>query len=276
MRTRKIAVVCALCLMLACLLCACDMQGLVSELQSERNENNAEGLGGFVGMVAGTDENGNYIVRDENGSIVTGDFTIIQGNGNGVIINGTVSDPLSQVDAYKAEDFTLTARVTDYVKITVSDYGEIVVRLYPESAPETVENFKKLVGDGFYDGLVFHRVIQNFMIQGGGFDESGAQRETGTIKGEFASNGYQNAFNHVRGVVSMARANNPNSASSQFFICDTDNPHLDGDYAAFGVVVAGMDVVDKIAAVKTDGSDCPEEQVVIESAVFVMPLVAYK
>ena len=168
-----------------------------------------------------------------------------------------------------ADAFVPTDKETDYVKITVRDYGEIVIRLHARYAPATVEHFKKLVGQGFYDGLVFHRIIQNFMIQGGGYDESGELHKTDAIKGEFDANGIKNPLKHVRGVVSMARTQEVDSASSQFFICDVDNPHLDGQYAAFGVVVASMEVVDAIAAVETQAGDAPVSPVVIESVTFV-------
>ena len=132
------------------------------------------------------------------------------------------------------------------VRITMEDGGIIDIELNEEAAPITCENFKKLVSEGFYNGLTFHRVIPGFMIQPGW-----------NIKGEFAANGVNNPLKHTRGVISMARAMNPNSAGSQFFIMHQDAPHLDGQYAAFGKVVAGMDVVDKIAAVRTDWNDKP-------------------
>lgn len=178
----------------------------------------------------------------------------------------------SEINAFKAEDFAESAEVTDYVKITVKGYGDIVVRLRGDVAPKTVANFQKLVGDGHYSGKVFHRVIQDFMIQGGGFDGTGARHDVSAIKGEFKSNGHPNNLKHVRGVLSMARTTVPDSASNQFFICDADSSHLDGDYAAFGYVLAGMEVVDKIAAVDTDGNDKPYDNVIIEKAVFVNPL----
>ena len=178
----------------------------------------------------------------------------------------------SEINSASASDFTETAEVTDYVKITVKDYGEIVLRLRPDIAPKTVENFQKLVKEGHYSDKIFHRVIQNFMIQGGGFDGTGTQHKVDTIKGEFESNGVQNDLLHVRGVISMARTSlDKNSGSNQFFICDKTSSHLDGDYAAFGYVLAGMDVVDAIAAVDTDGNDKPLENVIIESATFVTP-----
>ena len=146
------------------------------------------------------------------------------------------------------------------VKLTIMEHddptpallGEIVIELYPEKAPATVENFLKLVGEGFYEGLIFHRVIKGFMIQGGGFDARFEQKKTPAIHGEFIANGYMaNDLKHKRGTLSMARTQDPDSASSQFFIMHEDAPHLDAQYAAFGCVTEGMNVVDKIACVKT-------------------------
>ena len=133
----------------------------------------------------------------------------------------------------------------------------MTLELYPEYAPQTVENFVELANEHFYDGLIFHRVIKNFMIQGGdplGTGFGGSDRK---IKGEFAANGVNNPLRHERGVISMARSQSPNSASSQFFIVHKDSPHLDGQYAAFGKVVDGIDVVDEIASVRTDYNDKP-------------------
>ena len=135
---------------------------------------------------------------------------------------------------------------------------KIELELYPEHAPETVKNFEELVGRGFYDGLTFHRVIKGFMIQGGdplGNGMGGAEKN---ITGEFLANGHNNPVKHTRGVISMARAFNPNSASSQFFIMHKDAPHLDGQYAAFGKVVSGIEAVDEIASIPTDYSDRPK------------------
>ncbi|MBP5655791.1 MAG: peptidylprolyl isomerase [Clostridiales bacterium] len=150
------------------------------------------------------------------------------------------------------------------VTITMKDGGIIKAELYPDIAPISVENFVKLAGSGFYNGLIFHRVIPGFMIQGGCPDGTGMGGPGYTIKGEFASNGVKNDLKHERGVLSMARAMNPDSAGSQFFIMHETSPHLDGDYAAFGKVIEGMDVVDKIASVKTDYHDRPLEPQVIE------------
>ncbi len=143
------------------------------------------------------------------------------------------------------------------VRITMEDGGIIDIELNEEVAPITCENFKKLVREGFYNGLTFHRVIPGFMIQGGCPLGNGTGGPGWNIKGEFAANGVNNPLKHTRGVISMARSMNPNSAGSQFFIMHQDAPHLDGQYAAFGKVVAGMDVVDKIASVRTDWNDKP-------------------
>ena len=144
------------------------------------------------------------------------------------------------------------------VKITVKNFGTMTAELYPDMAPATVENFVKLVKEGFYEGLIFHRVIPGFMIQGGDPQGTGMGGADEKIVGEFRANGHNNPLKHTRGVISMARAYNPNSASSQFFIMHADAPHLDGQYAAFGKVVSGMEVVDEIASIPTDYSDRPK------------------
>ncbi len=149
--------------------------------------------------------------------------------------------------------------------ITMESGGVIKLELYPDVAPITVENFVKLANEGFYDGLTFHRIISGFMIQGGDPKGNGTGGPGYSIKGEFSQNGVKNDLKHTRGVISMARSQNPDSAGSQFFIMHEDAPHLDGSYAAFGKVVEGMDVVDKIASVETDYYDAPLEKVVIES-----------
>ncbi len=143
------------------------------------------------------------------------------------------------------------------IKITMENGKEIKLELYPETAPITVENFVKLVREKFYNGLIFHRVIKGFMIQGGCPDGTGTGGPGYQIKGEFAANGVANNLKHTRGVISMARAMNPDSAGSQFFIMHQDAPHLDGQYAAFGKVVEGMDVVDEIANVECNYMDRP-------------------
>ena len=143
------------------------------------------------------------------------------------------------------------------VVIEMENGKQIEIELYPDVAPISCENFEKLVKQGFYDGLTFHRVISGFMIQGGCPDGTGMGGPGWTIKGEFLANGVPNNLKHTRGVLSMARAQNPNSAGSQFFIMHADAPYLDGQYAAFGKVVSGIEVVDEIAGVQTDYNDKP-------------------
>ena len=145
------------------------------------------------------------------------------------------------------------------VTIQMKDGGVMKAELYPEIAPESVKNFVDLASKGFYNGLIFHRVIPGFMIQGGDPEGTGMGGPGYTIKGEFAANGFKNDLKHTRGVLSMARAMDPNSAGSQFFIMHEDSPHLDGQYAAFGKLIEGIEVVDKIASVRTDYQDRPLE-----------------
>ena len=144
------------------------------------------------------------------------------------------------------------------IVIEMENGKEIEIELMPEAAPKTCENFETLVKEGFYDGLIFHRVIPGFMIQGGDPLGNGMGGAKENIVGEFKANGYNNPLKHTRGVISMARAFNPNSASSQFFIMHADAPHLDGQYAAFGKVISGMDAVDEIASIPTDYNDRPK------------------
>ena len=156
--------------------------------------------------------------------------------------------------------------VKPIVTITMDDGGVITLELYPNIAPETVNNFVSLVNKGFYDGLSFHRIIPGFMIQGGDPLGNGTGGPGYSIKGEFKSNGFRNDLRHERGVISMARAMDPNSAGSQFFIMHADAPHLDGSYAAFVKVIDGMGVVDSIASVRTNMfNDAPVTPVVIKS-----------
>lgn len=144
--------------------------------------------------------------------------------------------------------------------------GDIIkAELYPEIAPNTVKNFISLINHGFYDGLIFHRVIKGFMIQGGDPEGIGIGGPGYSIKGEFAQNGFKNDLKHTAGVLSMARSMRPDSAGSQFFIMHKDAPHLDGAYAVFGKVIEGMDIVDKIASVPTDYQDKPFDDVVMDS-----------
>ena len=146
------------------------------------------------------------------------------------------------------------------VTIEMENGGKIVLELYPDVAPISVNNFISLAGKGFYDGLIFHRVISGFMIQGGDPQGTGMGGPGYSIKGEFTGNGVPNSLSHSRGVLSMARAQDPNSAGSQFFIMHADGPFLDGQYAAFGKVTEGLDVVDEIAGVRTDFSDRPRTE----------------
>ena len=155
------------------------------------------------------------------------------------------------------------------IKITVRDFGTMTAELYPDKAPNTVKNFLSLIEKDFFSGMIFHRVIRGFMIQGGGFDEGFQQKRADAIKGEFIANGFmQNDLRHTRGVLSMARTSDPNSASSQFFIMHKDSPHLDAQYAGFGKVIEGLEVIDLIAGVKTGRlgwyDDVPKTPVVIE------------
>ncbi len=152
------------------------------------------------------------------------------------------------------------------VRIEMDNGAIIDIELYPDKAPKTVENFEKLVKSGFYDGLTFHRIIKGFMIQGGDPEGTGMGGSKETIPGEFAANGFTaNDIRHTKGVISMARTMAPNSASSQFFIMHEDAPHLDGQYAAFGKVVNGIDAVDEIACTRTGYGDRPVTPVVIKT-----------
>lgn len=150
------------------------------------------------------------------------------------------------------------------IKITMQNGDHMIAELYPEIAPKTVENFLMLIDKRFYNGLTFHRVIPGFMIQGGCPDGTGMDGPGHTIPGEFNSNGFKNDLKHTLGVLSMARAYDPNSAGSQFFIMAANSPHLDGEYASFGKVVEGLEVIDSIVSVKTDRNDKPVEAQIIE------------
>ena len=183
-----------------------------------------------------------------------------QGGANNSATKATATDAGSE------NDFT----VTNTVEIKVKDYGTITVDLYGDLAPITVKNFLKLVNEKFYDGLTFHRIISGFMIQGGDPLGTGIGGSSEKIKGEFSANGVENNLKHTRGVISMARSSDPDSASSQFFIMHADYPSLNGQYAAFGMVKSGLDVVDKIAThsytfLDNNGSVTKAEQPVIES-----------
>lgn len=146
------------------------------------------------------------------------------------------------------------------VTIEMADGGEIKLELYPDTAPNTVSNFIALAQQGFYDGTIFHRVIPGFMIQGGDPDGTGTGGPGYAIRGEFTAAGFTNNLRHVRGVISMARTAHPHSAGSQFFIMVADSPHLDGQYAAFGRVTAGLEVCDRIVGTRTDRGDRPQQE----------------
>lgn len=162
------------------------------------------------------------------------------------------------------------------VILQLANQKEIVLQLYPEVAPNSVNNFLSLVDAGFYDGLIFHRVIPHFMIQGGCPLKNGTGGPGYGIAGEFGSNGFKNDLKHKRGVLSMARAQNPNSAGSQFFIMVEASPHLDGQYAAFGKVIEGMEVVDAIADSQTDMRDRPAQDIVMKKVTVETFGVAYE
>ena len=155
------------------------------------------------------------------------------------------------------------------IVIKLKDGRKMNATLDENAAPITVQNFVKLIDEKFFDGLIFHRVIPGFMIQGGGMDGAMKEKRAKSIKGEFASNGIKNPISHVPGVLSMARTQVKDSASSQFFICQQDAAYLDGDYAAFGVVEEGMDVVDRIAAVDTDMRDKPLHDIVMKKVTLI-------
>ena len=155
------------------------------------------------------------------------------------------------------------------IRIHVRDFGTMTAELYPEKAPKTVANFLSLIENGFFEGLIFHRIIKGFMIQGGGYDDEMTPKETDAIKGEFKANGFmQNDLKHTRGVLSMARTQDPDSASSQFFVMHMDAPHLDAQYAGFGKLTDGFDVLDAIASTKTGRlgwyDDVPKTPIVID------------
>lgn len=164
-----------------------------------------------------------------------------------------------------AEDYTAAITENPIVTITMENDEKIVIELEPKTAPNTVANFISLVEEGFYNGLIFHRVIPGFMVQGGDPEGTGMGGPDYSIKGEFTSNGFENTLTHERGVLSMARTQQPDSAGSQFFIMVEAASHLDDDYASFGKVIEGMEVVDKIVAVERDGSDKPKEDQIMKT-----------
>jgi peptidyl-prolyl cis-trans isomerase B (cyclophilin B) len=167
-------------------------------------------------------------------------------------------EEMNEVDEQDSDEVASDAD-SPIVTMEMENGGEVLIELYPDVAPKTVENFVSLVEEGFYDGLTFHRVIPGFMIQGGDPDGNGTGGPGYSIEGEFSSNGFENNLKHDRGVISMARSHDPNSGGSQFFIMVADTPSLDGEYASFGKVIEGMDVVDEIVAVETVPGDAPVE-----------------
>ena len=173
--------------------------------------------------------------------------------------------PAAASNTTETKEETNVDKTHPIATITMKDGGVIELELYPETAPESVKNFISLANAGFYDGLIFHRVITGFMIQGGDPDGRGTGGPGYSIKGEFAANGVKNDISHVRGVLSMARAQPYDSAGSQFFIMHEDGTYLDGQYAAFGRVISGMDVVDAIAKTTTDARDKPYKDQIMET-----------
>lgn len=195
-------------------------------------------------------------------------FSLVSCGYQGGAQNTATSADSIKTEAYSNSPSEFT--VTNTVEIKVKDYGTIVVDLYGNLAPITVKNFLKLVNEKFYDGLTFHRIISGFMIQGGDPNGNGTGGSSEEIKGEFSANGVENNLEHKRGVISMARSSDPDSASSQFFIMHADYPSLNGQYAAFGMVKSGLDVVDKIAThsytfLDNNGFVVESQQPVIES-----------
>ena len=191
-------------------------------------------------------------------------------------LNADMTAIKAEIDSMEVVDFTETTETTEYVKLTIKHYGDVVIRLRSDIAPITVANFQNLVAKGFYNGLTFHRIMQGFMIQGGDPKGDGTGGSDSTIKGEFKINGIQNDLSHVAGVISMARKSMPyDSATSQFFICNGDaSASLDGKYAGFGYVVAGLDVILTVSEVEVKASasgenSVPVEPVVIEKICFV-------
>lgn len=187
--------------------------------------------------------------------------------------NNTEQNKVNNEENEESEENDMYSSGTHHAQIVVKDYGTISLELYADIAPITVSNFAKLVNEGFYDGLTFHRIIEGFMIQGGDPLGNGTGGSDEEIKGEFAANGIKNSISHVRGAISMARATSYNSASSQFFIMQEDTPSLDGQYAAFGKVTDGIEIVDKICedtpVEDANGTVLPENQPVIEKIIMI-------
>lgn len=209
-------------------------------------------LGCLIFTLVGCGQGSKNISNEQNGGTSSGESVNNEG------------DMAEETKEVKKE--AIPINTTPIANIVVKDYGTIKIELYPELAPNTVNNFITLANEGFYDGLTFHRVIKDFMIQGGDPDGIGTGGPGYSIVGEFADNGYtQNTLSHKKGVLSMARSMDPDSAGSQFFITSADSTYLDKQYAAFGEVIEGMDVVDAIQNVETDANDKPIKDVIIES-----------
>lgn len=189
-------------------------------------------------------------------------ITMMAGCGNQSENQSTKNEVTEEMSNYSSN-----VKENPIVTITMENDEKILIELYPEIAPNTVANFISLIEDGFYDGLIFHRVIPGFMIQGGDPNGTGTGGPGYSIEGEFSSNGFENNLAHEKGVISMARTMDPNSAGSQFFIMAENSPHLDGEYAAFGQVTEGLEVVDKIVSVERDNADKPLEDQVMKSVV---------
>lgn len=201
---------------------------------------------------------------------------VLIGCGNVKSSNNKEIDSTSQTSEKSETNTSEESKNLPVATITVDGYGIIEAELYPEIAPNTVNNFIYLANKGFYNNLKFHRVIKDFMIQGGDPKGNGTGGPGYSIEGEFTSNGFANSLKHTKGVLSMARAQDPDSAGSQFFIMSGDAPNLDGEYAAFGKVISGLDVVDKIQNVETNSADAPKKDVVITSITVDTKGVEYK
>ena len=219
---------------------------------------------------------------DGSGSTTTTATTTAGQTTSTVEPNADMTAIKAEIDSMEVADFTETIKTTEYVKLTIKHYGDVVIRLRSDIAPITVANFQKLVGEGFYNGLTFHRIYKGFMMQGGDPKGDGTGGSGTSIKGEFKINGVQNDLSHITGVISMARRSTPyDSATSQFFICNADaSKSLDGSYAAFGYVVAGLDVVLTVSEVEVKANasgenSLPLEPVVIEKICFVIEKICF-
>ena len=201
---------------------------------------------------------------------------VLVGCGNTTSSNKEDSDTSAAKSESNDTDSTKKNEYLPVATITVDGYGVIEAELYPELAPNTVDNFIDLANKGFYNNLKFHRIIKDFMIQGGDPKGDGTGGPGYSIEGEFTSNGFANSLKHTKGVLSMARSQDPNSAGSQYFIMTKEASHLDGDYAAFGKVISGLDVVEKIENVKTVSKDAPKEDVIIKSITVDTKNLVYK